>query len=274
MPDAPDRLLEEGGLPQPPKGWRMTADLSRALLVTTRPDEGFARLLLEQGGDATARKLPELSVAVTMTASNRRPANPQRREAAFDKSLRRRGRRHVHPAGPEASQIPTLFEYAIEPMDRPGEFAVVGTGSCRGDDLGINSLFFAKTGDVIIEPSLQAGEALQSLYQGPTLNQGHAVATVLGRTDQVSPTAPLRQRHNNRGNPFFDPVSVHTKFGHLPAHTVAPPLYDAIMGFMRVNGFDAELAAYLKQLDGALRTQAEATWRRSIVDLVVREPVP
>ena len=104
MPDAPDRLLEEGGLPQPPKGWRMTADLSRALLVTARPDEGFARLLLEQGGDAATRKLPELSVAVTMTASNRRPANPQRREAAFDKSLRRRGRPGGAP--PAAAQQP------------------------------------------------------------------------------------------------------------------------------------------------------------------------
>ena len=265
----PDRLLEEGGLPNPPAGWRMSTDLNRALLVTSAVDEPLAaKLLKKSDGVPQDIKPPELSIAVTLTASNRKPLNPERREKPSERSLRRKGRRNVLPASPQPSQIPVLFEFAIEALQRDACDAIVGTGCCQGDTLAINSLFFAPTGDVMLDPSAQAAEELEGLYQGPALNQIPLAATLLGRGGQVSPTAPLRQRYINLGNPFFDPVSVHTKFGHLPAHTIAPELYGAIMGFMRHIGFDDELAAFLRQLESGLRTQAQRKWKREVLELV------
>ena len=278
--------LEEGGLPQPPRGWRLTHDGHRALVITERPDDAMALWALEQqladrgaaAADAAAAPplptLPLMSVAVVLTASNRRPLSKTKREPAAQRSLFARGRRHVRPAGVSLPDTVTQFTFTLEPLARPPGRVLVGTGSCVGDGVSIDGVALADSSDIVISPSPEAEQQHRRRYQGPALNQRVPAELALGQLSAVPPTAPLRQRHVFLGNPDFDPDTIFTKYCHYPAHTVSPRAYQAILRYVKSFGVDDNLATYLKELDLALRRRALSRWREDILPVLQRPVYP
>jgi hypothetical protein len=256
--------LEAGGLPQPPRGWSLQAEAHRALLT---------RAVVPHSTGSSETPVTR-TVAVAVSASNRRDIPRLRRERNVERSLRARGRRNVLPASDELSEIPTLFSFVITPASDTDGRSLGGCASCVGDGVCFDSLFFVKSPEIMLEPGVESARLLSDVYQGPSLNQRLFAESVVNACGVVAPTAPLRQREEFAGNPHFDPINLFTKYGHYPAHTIATPLYGAIVKASHAVGINDDFAVYVRQLEAALRHRAVQDWRQQILPLLERVPNP
>jgi len=168
---------------------------------------------------------------------------------------------------PNPGPLPCLWAAMIT----RGGFTMDVACSTVNTVLSVDGIAFYDSPKEAFEHSQEAHRHRRATYQGPLLHQGMLAALSTGCPHTFDRTVlPQRQAAANWYNAYQGTHTRWTRYDHLPVHTVAPELLDALVPYLQSLGIDDHLAAFMGSYREEVMAKETAAWRRLVKEVIAR----